>query len=169
MGRSASQNAFRKGLDAAARGDFLEALAYFEASVHLARRHGDSAVPMKYLSYYGWCLAMSSNRLDEALSVCEAAARAEFYDPELRLNLGRVYLRAGDRGLAFGTFVSGLRLSPDHRELRREIRRLGLRRLPVVQFLSRSHPVNRILGLWRGGLPGSGSPRRGVRHRPTAG
>ena len=61
MGRSASQSAFRKGQDAAARGNFLEALAYFEASVHLARRHEESAVPVKYLSYYGWCLAMSSS------------------------------------------------------------------------------------------------------------
>lgn len=167
MGRTASHNAFRKGLEAAARGDYLEGLAYFEASVHLARRHGDPAVQMKSFSYYGWCLAMSSNRLDEALSVCEAAARAEFYDPELRLNLGRVYLRAGDRGLAFGSFVSGLRLSPDHQALRREISRLGVRRRPVLQFLSRSHPVNRLLGLWRGGRQVAGSPSRGVRPRVT--
>jgi tetratricopeptide (TPR) repeat protein len=165
MGRSASENAFLKGQEAARRGAFLEALAYFEASVYLARRHEESAVPMKYLSYYGWCLAMSSDRLQEAMSVCEAAARAEFYDPEIRLNLGRVYLRAGDRGLAFGTFVSGLRLSPDHPHLKTEIRRLGIRRRPVVQFLARSHPVNRILGLWRGGLGGSGSKRPGARAR----
>ena len=49
MGRSASENAFLKGREAARRGAFLEALAYFEASVHLARRHEESAVPMKYL------------------------------------------------------------------------------------------------------------------------
>ncbi|MEK7798539.1 MAG: hypothetical protein AAB297_01815, partial [Acidobacteriota bacterium] len=66
--------------------------------------------------------------------------------------LGRVYLRAGDRGLAFGTFVAGLRLNPDHPQLQTEIRRLGIRRPQVMRFLARSHPVNRLLGLWRRGL-----------------
>jgi len=164
-----SQNSFRKGLDAAARGEFLEALAYFEASVQLARRQEEAAVPLKYLSYYGWCLAMSSDRLHEALAVCEAAVRAEFYNPDLRLNLGRVYLRAGDRGLAFGSFVAGLRLNPGHPQLRFEIRRLGIRRSPVVQFLARSHPVNRILGRWRGGWRGTRAARPGIRARLTGG
>lgn len=163
-----SRNSFRKGLDAAARGEFLEALAYFEASVHLARRQEEAAVPMKYFSYYGWCLAMSSDRLQEALTVCEAAVRAEFYNPELRLNLGRVYLRAGDRGLAFGTFVAGLRLSPGHPQLQTEIRRLGIRCPQVVRFLARSHPVNRLLGRWRRGLRKIAA-RPGIRARLTAG
>ncbi|MBI1949871.1 MAG: hypothetical protein HYS34_00720 [Acidobacteria bacterium] len=164
-----SQKSFRKGLDAAARGEFLEALAYFEASVRLARRQEEAAVPMRYLSYYGWCLAMSSDRLHEALTVCEAAVRAQFYDPDLRLNLGRVYLRAGDRGLAFGAFVAGLTLNPGHPQLRSEIRRLGIRRHPVVRFLARSHPVNRILGRWRGGWRGTRPARPGIRVRFTGG
>lgn len=166
MGVFVSRNSFRKGLDAAARGEFLEALAYFEAAVHLARRQKEASVPMKYLSYYAWCLAMSSDRLQEAQAICEAAARSEFYNPELRLNLGRVYLRAGDRGLAFGTFVAGLKLNPGHPELRAEIRRLGIRRRPVVRFLARGHPLNRLLGRWRGGL--RVPSRSGVRAGLTA-
>lgn len=141
-----SENSFRKGLRAATRGDFLLALAYFEASMQLVRRDGLAAAPMKYLSYYGLCLAMASDRLHEAREICEGALEAEFYNPDLYLNLGKVYIRTGDRGRAFGTLVRGLRLSPRHPGLIREIRRLGLRRRPVVRFLHRSHPLNRFLG-----------------------
>ena len=61
----------------------------------------------------------------------------------------------------FGSFLRGLRLNPRHAGLIGEIRRLGLRRKPVVQFFSRSHPVNRILGRLRGRLarPASGRSR----------
>jgi Tfp pilus assembly protein PilF len=107
---------------------------------------------MKYLSFYGLCLAVCSDRLEEARSICEAAVRAEFYNPDLYRNLGRVYLRAGDRLQAFGSFVRGLQLNPRHAGLLGEIRRLGIRKRPVVRFFPRSHPVNRILGRLRGHL-----------------
>ena len=66
MDVSTSENSFRRGLRAVDQGAHLEALAYFEAAVQLAHRLGAEAVPMKYLSYYGWCLAVCSDRLDEA-------------------------------------------------------------------------------------------------------
>src|SRR2546426_3886883 len=107
MDVSTSENSFRRGLRAVDRGAHLEALAYFEAAVQLARRLGAEAVPMKYLSYYGWCLAVCSDRLDEARGFCEAAVRSEFYNPDAYWNLGRVYLKTGDRSLAFDTVVRG--------------------------------------------------------------
>ncbi len=146
MSERLSENSFRKGLEAVSKREFLEALAYFEASMQLVRREGGAPPPMKYLSYYGLCLAMSGNRLRQALELCEGAVEAEFYNPDLYLNLGRVYLRAGDRGRAFETMVRGLQLNPRHTGLIRQIRHLGVRRHPVVGFLSRRHPVNRFLG-----------------------
>ncbi len=152
MDVATSENSFHRGLQAIERREYLEALAYFEAAVRLARRHGADAVPMKYLSYYGLCLAVCSDRLEEARSICEAAVRAEFYNPDLYRNLGRVYLRAGDRLQAFGSFVRGLQLNPRHAGLLGEVRRLGIRRRPVLRFIPRRHPVNRILGRLRGHL-----------------
>src|SRR6266705_570563 len=139
MDVSTSENSFRRGLRAVDRGAHLEALAYFEAAVQLARRLGAEAVPMKYLSYYGWCLAICSDRLDEAREFCEAAVRSEFYNPDAYWNLGRVYLKTGDRSLAFDTIVRGLR-------------RLGIRRKPVLPLFDRGHPVNRLLGRLRRSL-----------------
>jgi len=152
MDVSTSENSFRRGLRAVDRGAHLEALAYFEAAVQLARRLGAEAVPMKYLSYYGWCLAICSDRLDEAREFCEAAVRSEFYNPDAYWNLGRVYLKTGDRSLAFDTIVRGLQLNPRHSGLVGVLRRLGIRRKPVLPLLDRGHPVNRLLGRLRRNL-----------------
>jgi len=132
--------------------------------VRLARRQNGESVPMRYLSYYGLCLAVCSDRFEEASALCETAVRGEFYNPDLYWNLGRVYLRAGNRHQAHGSFLRGLRLNPRHAGLIGEIRRLGLRRKPVVRFFSRSHPLNRILGRLRGSLA---RPAPG-RSRPTS-
>jgi tetratricopeptide (TPR) repeat protein len=147
-----SESAFMKGLQAVTRGEYLEALAYFEASMQLGQRGSAGAPPMKYLSYYGLCLAMASERVREAQEICENAVRAEFYNPELYLNLGKVYLKAGRRRPAFGAFVRGLRLNPRHAGLIRELRRLGLRLRPVLGFLDRRNPLNRLLGRARASL-----------------
>jgi tetratricopeptide (TPR) repeat protein len=160
MDVSTSENSFRRGLRAIDRGAHLEALAYFEAAVQLARRLGAEAVPMKYLSYYGWCLAVCSDRLDEAREFCETAVRSEFYNPDAYWNLGRVYLKTGDRSLAFDAFVRGLQLNPRHAGLVGELRRLGIRRRPVIRLLERGHPVNRILGRLRRGAATASNARR---------
>jgi len=161
MDGDVSENSFRRGLEAIRRRAFREALAYFESAVRLARQSGEP-VPMKYLSFYGLCLAVCSDRFEEASTICETAVRGEFYNPDLYWNLGRVYLRAGDRHQAYGSFLRGLRLNPRHKGLIGEIRRLGMRRKPIVRFFPRSHPLNRILGRLRGrfagGAPGPGRP-----------
>jgi len=161
MDSTVSENSYRRGLEAVHRRAFLEALAYFEAAVRLARRQGSDAVPMKYLSYYGLCLAVCSKRFDEARTICETAVRGEFYNPDLYWNLGRVHLRAGDRQRAFAAFVQGLRLNSRHAGLVGEIRRLGIRKRPMVRFFQRSHPLNRILGRLRGHFAQTVPDRRG--------
>ena len=48
-------------------------------------------------------------------------------DPDLYLNLGRVYLEARQVGAALKAFEHGLRFAPTHRVLRREHERLATR------------------------------------------
>jgi tetratricopeptide (TPR) repeat protein len=140
-----SRNSFGRGLDAVGCGRYLEALAYFEAAMQIETRSG-ARMPMKYLSYYGLCLAMVSNRFRQARRICEGAVRSEFFDPDLHLNLGMVYARTGDRRSAFNALLNGLRLNPRHAGLVRAIRRMGIRRPPILGFLSRANPLNRVLG-----------------------
>jgi tetratricopeptide (TPR) repeat protein len=157
MPDSVSEGSFQKGIDAVARGEFQEALAHFEASLHRQRQAAGGQPTLRALSYYGLCLAMASNRLREARALCEAAVEGEFYNPEMYLNLGKVYIRSGDRSRAYGAFVRGLQLNPGDTALVRQVRRLGMRRPPVLGFLSRRHVLNRLLGRLRG------RPHRGRR------
>ena len=146
-----SDSAFKKGLQAVAHGDFLEALAYFEACMEL-EQSSRSGLQLAAMSHYGLCLAMASDRLQEAREICEAAVEAAPDEPDLYLNLGRVCLKQEDRAHAFRTFVRGLRLDAKHPGLVAALRRLGFRQRPVVAFLPRHHPVNQLLGSLRAAL-----------------
>jgi tetratricopeptide (TPR) repeat protein len=145
-----SNTVFSRGLTAVARGRYLEALALFETSMELTRRGGDSP-PVKCLSYYALCDARASTRLQEAHDLCAAAVHAEPSDPDHHLNLGRVHLRMGDREQAFESFVRGLRVDRRHRGLIHAVGTIGFRRRPVLAFLGRRHPLNRMLGQLRAG------------------
>jgi len=142
--------AFSRGLSAVNRGRYLEALALFETSMEQTQRGGDSP-PVKCLSYYGLCVAMASARLHEAYDLCATAVHVEPSDPDHHLNLGRVHLRMGNRERAFESFVRGLRVDRRHRGLIEAIGALGFRRRPVLAFLGRRHPLNRMLGQLRAG------------------
>jgi tetratricopeptide (TPR) repeat protein len=140
-----SEAAYKKGLEAVAHGEFLEALALFEACIEMESHRGTD-LPITAMSYYGLCLSLVSDRLAEARDICEAAVEAAPGDPDLYLNLGRVCQRQDDRAHAFRTYIRGLRIDPRHPALVEAVRRLGFRRRPVLGFLPRHHPVNRVLG-----------------------
>ena len=95
---------------------------------------------------YGLVLGLTRNEIREALRFCREAVSLESYNPDLRCNLGRVLLRAGRRREAYQSFQRGLRLQADHPGLVRAVRRLGIRRRPVLPFLSRSNLINVFLG-----------------------
>ncbi len=141
---------FTRGLTAVNRGRYLEALALFETSMELTLRRSGSP-PMKCLSYYGLCVAMASTRLHEAHDLCATAVHADPSDPDHHLTLGKVHLRMGDRAQAFESFVRGLGMDHRHRALIEAIEKLGFRRRPVLTFLGRRHPLNRMLGQLRAG------------------
>ena len=142
-----SESQFQAGLLAMKTGRFLEAAGKFETALLLERSSGAKQPPMIYLSYYGYSLAKAEERPSpESIRACETAARREFMSPELQLNLGRVYAMAGKVSRALAAFEKGLRLNPRHRALQEEYRRFNRRRPPPVPFLSRNHPLNRLLG-----------------------
>lgn len=138
----------RMGIEAMRRGDYLAAMAHFDALLRRARQrpsHSDEAVA---LSFYGLALALHAPERKEALAFCERAAQVEFYNPDLYLNLARVCLIQGDRIRAADAIQRGLSLRPNHHGLRQAMRELGRRRDLVLPFLPRCHPINVLLGRW---------------------
>ena len=142
----AAEESFDKGMDALQENRWKEAMAFFEAAVALERKFGQGHPQARYLSYFGLCLAISKKQFKEAIRLCKAASEIERFNPDLQWNLGRVHLTAGNRRQAFGALIRGLRQEPQHAGLRREVRRMGIRKRPVVPFLDRQNPINVALG-----------------------
>ena len=138
---------FRKGVEALkSRRQQTEAMAFFEASLLLDSRAQKSSGQPRYRSYYGLCLSSTKGRMKEALKLCRKACEDEFYNYEVWFNLGKVEREAGNQFKAHKALVRALRLSPSKGEIKAELTRLGLRRPPVITFLSRDHLLNRVLG-----------------------
>jgi tetratricopeptide (TPR) repeat protein len=144
--RPSAEESYRKGLAALEQGRRREALALFDAAIEIERRHGGKEPPPRYLSYFGLCLALELRRFGEAVRCCREAAEGEFFNPEIHLNLGRVFLAANRRREAIAALHQGLRWDKRHAAILRELRSLGRRRRPVLPFLDRRHPINVMLG-----------------------
>ena len=145
----AAEESFEKGLLALGENRWREAMAYFESAVALERRFEVENPQARYLSYLGLCLGMTRTKTFDAIQLCHQAVTLERYNADIRWNLGRVLLAAGKRREAYSAFVRGLRQEPDHSGLRCELRRMGMRRRPVIAFLSRTHPINVMFGRMR--------------------
>lgn len=145
----AAEKSFEKGLASLRTGEDLEAMAYFEAALRQHRARTQARPHMKYQSFFGLCMARLKGNRKKALRLCLEAADAEFYNPEVFLNLGQVALMTGKRRTAYHAFQRGLHLDEGHRALRAEIRRMGVRKRPIFRFLERTSPLNRAAGRLR--------------------
>lgn len=144
-----AEKSFQKGLASLQIGDNLEAMAYFEAAMRHQGSVTRSAPNMKYQSYFGLCIAKLKGRGSKAMRLCQEAANAEFYNPLVFLNLGRVALLKRDRRTAYNAFRRGLEIDRSHRELRFEILQMGIRKRPLLQFLGRESFINKAAGQLR--------------------
>jgi len=100
-----------------------------------------------YLSYYGMCKAMRSGEIGLGLELCTRAIKKEFFKAEYYLNLGKVYMCAGNKKGAIKVFLKGLKFDPNNEEMNKYLVDIGFRRKPVIAVLSRTNPVNRFLGI----------------------
>jgi tetratricopeptide (TPR) repeat protein len=144
-----AENSFRKGLVAMVEGDPATAATHFQSAILIERQHGVTRPQMRYLSYYGLSLAQSHSATPEAIQACETAARRDFFNPDLLLNLGRVYVLAGKTSKALSTFERGLAMAPGHKVLRAERGKFDRRQAPPLSVVSRQHPLNKLLGRMR--------------------
>lgn len=152
-----AENQFRKGLQELADNSANAAAAHFHAAIQIERQRGVARPQMRYLSYWGYAMALSQGPTSEAIRACETAARRDFFNPDLLLNLGRVYALAGKVTRALATFEQGTKLAPRHPALLAEIEKYDRRRRPPVGFLHRNHPLN----FWLGRM------RKAMRQRPA--
>ncbi|MDP2689961.1 MAG: tetratricopeptide repeat protein [Deltaproteobacteria bacterium] len=128
------------GIEKARDGSYKEALGVFEEDLCFTQ-HPTA------MSYYAVCLANVEGNYDKAISLCLMAAEKEFYNPEIYLNLGRLFLLNGQKSVAVRAFRKGLKYDNSNMCLLGEMKKLGVRKKPVLGFLPRQNMFNRYLGM----------------------
>lgn len=129
-----------KGVRFAREGRYQDALKTFDEDLCFT----ESPTAM---SYYAICLAKVEGNFERAISLCLMAAEKEFYNPDIYLNFGKIFLMNGQKSVAIKAFKKGLKFDSTHDGILVELDRLGMRRRPVVPFLPRQNVVNKLLGM----------------------
>jgi tetratricopeptide (TPR) repeat protein len=150
------------GLKLCRSGDWNKGLPLLAAV--LEQRTPTDTVPGIVYSYLGYGVAKYQGQVREGVKLCDHAIKVEYYEAENHWNLSRVYVIAGDRLAAFHAISRGLKLNPDHAGLLATQTEIGVRKPPVLKFLSRDHPINVYLGKWRHARSGVPS---GLQQRPA--
>jgi tetratricopeptide (TPR) repeat protein len=146
---SQSERDISKGIRAAKRGDYLEAINLLTDAYERGEFTVNNKDSVEGLSYYGLCLALVQKKYKEAIEICRKTLTLNFFNPSHYANLARVYVAASMRKKAVETIEEGLRSFPEDKGLRALRAELGVRARPVVPFLERSNPVNVTLGRTR--------------------
>jgi hypothetical protein len=140
QGDSAALAGYEEGCAAFLARDLEAAHAAFERAY---RR--DSRDP-RFMSWYGVTLVIVERNSNLGVQLCDQALRSGGVDPELLLNSARVHVALNQRERAVRAVARGLELWPEDDRLRAARDALGIRRAPVISFLSRGNPINRVLG-----------------------
>ncbi len=117
-----------------------------DALEHLSRAYLSDPQNACYRSAYALALALVRQQFTGAVELARGAIRQEFYNPELYLNLARIYLAFDVKAEAIRFLKRGLMVDPDSATLQGSLAELGVRRRPPLRFLPRTHPANRLLG-----------------------
>ena len=147
-GDAVARAAHEEGLAAFASRDLTRAHAAFE------RAHRRDPREPAYMSWYGLTLVLVERNSNLGVSLVDQALRVSGPSPELLLNSARAHLALKQRERAVRAIGRGLELWPDDARLVAARDALGWRSPPVLRFLSRNNPLNRLLGRmrhrWRG-------------------
>jgi len=131
---------FREGLSLLTNNSARDAIPHFTRAVELNKHN-----PF-YLSYLGVAIAVSQKKWANAEEHCLAALRMKRNQPEFYVNLSEVYRLVGKRWDAIRTLLEGLQFTRRDARIVKALRKLGVRKPPVLPFLSRNHGLNRELG-----------------------
>lgn len=139
MATTYNEELIARGISAIKSGNTAEALNCFEEAVKI------HSTPANW-SYLAFCLARERRQFDYAIRLCREAITRDPHSSIHYLNLGKVYLLAGRKDDAIRTFRQGL-LYEGSPAIIGELKRLGLRKQPVLGFLRRENPLNKYLGI----------------------
>lgn len=111
------------------------------------------------LTYYGYLSGKVEKKFKTAVEACEKAINLlprklpsgldSKHRPRLYFHLSRVYQAAGKRNEAVNSLYRGIGYDEENGILHKELERIGVRRRPVIPFMSRDNFLNIWLGKLR--------------------
>ncbi len=136
-----AERLYREGRRAFLLGQTLDALACVEKALkHQPDNPG-------FLCFYGLCIARERGQIQKAITLCEDAVSKDSNNVENYIHLAKVYQGAGMNKKAIEVFRMGLKIQSDDQEIITELQNYGIRKPPVIPFLSRKNFLNKYLGL----------------------
>ncbi|MCC7203108.1 MAG: hypothetical protein IT393_10675 [Nitrospirae bacterium] len=126
---------------------YIDALDSIKTAIKTSGYEDADKIPATYLSYLGLATALAEKKYRAGALICENAIKKEFYNPLFYLNLGKVYAAGGYKLKAIEAFNKGLQIDGSYDEIINELKKMGIRRRPIVPFLTRTHALNKHLGL----------------------
>ena len=108
---------------------------------------GGSTDP-RHLSFCGLLMATVEGRMKEGLALCQEALQLGFSDPDVYLNLARLYSLSGQRKRAVSILRKGIHAVEGHAGIISELDRLSPRSAPL-NTLHRDNVLNKNLGKLR--------------------
>ena len=136
-----AEELYKQGIEFLKSGERLRALGVFERACKLEPENPE------FRSFLGLCIAYERRMMGEAVSHCEWALAAEPDNPDYYLNLGKVYLVFGSNSDAIRVLRNGMKVDNRNPYIIAELQEIGVRKKPVIPFLSRGHFLNRYIGI----------------------
>jgi Flp pilus assembly protein TadD len=126
------------------RNNYKKALTMLEQALKISPEN-----PV-YLSTMGLCESMMGDAVKGEI-LCRKALQVSGRDrdPMLYVNFGRVLLARGERMMAREQFTKAYRIDNTNAPAALELSRMGVRKKPVLPFLSRNNRLNIVLGKFR--------------------
>jgi len=143
MGNEQAMKEFKEGLDALRNKFPRQAVVHLKNAVELEKTN-----PF-YLSYLGLTIAMTDGNPVEAEDLCYGAIRKQRNQPELYLNMAEVYRLIGKKEDAIDALTTGMKMTKKDPRLASALRKMGMRKPPVLTFLDRKNFINVQLGKLR--------------------
>jgi tetratricopeptide (TPR) repeat protein len=122
----------------------------------------------RFLSYRGLLLAIRERRISEGTAMCKRALTLASTEPEMHLNLARLYSTTGQIRNATETLRRAIRAGVNTTDVMRQIQRVSPRSTPPLPSLHRDHFLNNILGKLRARLFGKSGKRAQARRSAPA-
>jgi len=114
---------------------------------------------LRCMSHYGLTLVMVEGDRQRGIRFCEEATRRDPRSSELLINLARALVQTRNKEQAVRALAKAQELKPDDPAVREAFETLGLRRPPIIGWLSRDFFLNRWLGRLSWRLRHIGQPR----------